>query len=497
MIGTPRMSLPRFQQFIDGAFSDAAETFESIDPVTEQPWALMPAANAADVDRAVSAAHRALSDPDWADLTATARGKLLVRLGNLVAEHAGRLAELETRDTGKIIRETRAQIGYVADYYRYFGGLADKLQGAHLPVDKADMDVTLRREPIGVVAAVVPWNSQLFLSAVKLGPALAAGCTVVLKASEDGPAPLLEFARLIDAAGFPRGVVHVLTGFGDPCGRALTSHPLVARVAFTGGPATARHVIRNTAENFAHTTLELGGKSPVLVFADADLNSASNAIVAGIFAASGQSCVAGSRLYVERSVQERLLEILKGKAERIVIGDPQEPATEMGPLATRRQRDTIEAALERSLASGAVLIAGGRRPKSRSAGFFFEPTIILAEDNAVPCAAEELFGPVLTVSSFNGEADALTKANDSRFGLASGLFTRDLTRAHRVIRRLRAGIVWVNTYRAVSPIVPFGGYGQSGLGREGGLESILDYSRTKSVWVRTSDDPIPDPFVMR
>jgi acyl-CoA reductase-like NAD-dependent aldehyde dehydrogenase len=491
------MTLPRFALYIDGDFVETAEAFESLDPATGKVWALMPAAGETEVNRAVEAADRAFHDPSWTDLTATQRGKLLTRLGDLVAEHAGRLAELETRDTGKIIRETRAQIGYVADYYRYFGGLADKAEGSHLPIDKPDMEVFLRREPIGVVAAIVPWNSQLFLSAVKLGPALAAGCTVVLKASEDGPAPLLEFARLVHQAGFPKGVVNIITGFGEPTGRALTCHPKVARVAFTGGPATARHIVRNTAENLAHTTLELGGKSPVLVFADADLDSASNAIVAGIFAATGQSCVAGSRLYVQRPVHDRLIDILKNKAARIRIGDPQDQATEMGPLATQRQYEHIREALVRSVAAGATIIHGGDRPAGLPEGWYFEPTIVAAAGNKVPCVAEELFGPVLSVVAFDDEKEAIALANDTRFGLASGVFTASLTRAHRLIRRLRAGIVWVNTYRAVSPIVPFGGYGQSGLGREGGSESILDYTRTKSVWIRTSDDPIPDPFVMR
>jgi aldehyde dehydrogenase (NAD+)/betaine-aldehyde dehydrogenase len=489
------MSLPRFQHYIDGALADGAGSFESIDPATGEAWAVMPAADAADVDRAVRAAHRAFLDSDWSRMTATQRGRLLHRLGDLVAEEAPHLAAIETRDTGKIIRETRAQIGYVAEYYRYFGGLADKIEGAHLPIDKPDMEVTLRREPIGVVAAIVPWNSQLFLSAVKLGPALAAGCTVVLKASEDGPAPLLEFARLVDRAGFPKGVVNIVTGFGEDCGRALTSHPLVARVAFTGGPATARHVIRNTAENLAHTTLELGGKSPVLVFADADLDSAANAVIAGIFAASGQSCVAGSRLLVEHGVRDRLLGILARKAAAIRIGDPQDPATEMGPLATRRQRDRIVEVVERSLAAGARLVAGGH-PRD-GAGFYYPPTILDCDSQAVPSVREELFGPVLSVLSFDGEEQAVAVANDSEFGLAAGVFTRDLARAHRLIRRIRAGVVWVNTYRAISPMAPFGGYGLSGLGREGGQDSVRDYMRTKSVWIRTSDDPIPDPFVMR
>ncbi|WP_425104006.1 aldehyde dehydrogenase [Ancylobacter sp.] len=486
-----------FRLYIDGAFVTGGGSFESYDPATGQPWAVMPAATSADVNRAVEAAQRAFDAPEWANLTATARGKLLTKLGDLVAAHAQELAELETRDTGKIIRETRAQIGYVAEYYRYFGGLADKVEGAHLPVDKPDMEAWLRREPIGVVAAVVPWNSQLFLSAVKLGPALAAGCTVVLKASEEGPAPLLAFARLVHEAGFPPGVVNILTGFGEECGKTLTAHRLVSRVAFTGGPATARHVVRNTAENLAYTTLELGGKSPVLVFADADLESAANAVVAGIFAASGQSCVAGSRLFVEESVRDKLLAILTQKARRIRIGDPQDPATEMGPLATARQLAHIEQVVAASLEAGAALVTGGTRAEGFTAGNYYAPTILACAGNEVPCAAEELFGPVLSVISFTGEADAIAKANDSPFGLAAGVFTRDLTRAHRLIRRLRAGIVWVNTYRAVSPIVPFGGYGLSGLGREGGAESIRDYTRTKSVWLRTSDAPIDDPFVMR
>ncbi|MES0030827.1 MULTISPECIES: aldehyde dehydrogenase [unclassified Mesorhizobium] len=491
------MSTTQFRNYIDGSFVEVAATFDSIDPSTGAPWAKMPAASSDDVDRAVEAAHRALGSGTWPAMTATARGKLLVRLGDLVVANADRLAELETRDTGKIIRETRAQIAYVGDYYRYYGGLADKHEGSFVPIDKADMEVTIRPEPIGVVAAIVPWNSQLFLSAVKLGPALAAGCTIVLKASEDGPAPLLAFAELVHEAGFPAGTVNILTGFGHDCGHRLTSHPLVARVAFTGGPSTARQIVRNTAENLAFTTLELGGKSPVVVFADADLDSAANAVVAGIFAATGQSCVAGSRLLVQRSVKDEFLARLKRKAEAIRIGDPQDPAIEMGPLATSRQREWIEKIIAESLAAGGQLVTGGIRPAGMADGFYYAPTIIDAPDQTLACVREELFGPVLCVLAFDGEAEALSLANDTKFGLASGVFTTNLAKAHRMARGINAGVVWINTYRAVSPLVPFGGYGQSGLGREGGLDAIRDYTRSKSVWIRTSDDPIPDPFVMR
>ncbi|CAN7261295.1 aldehyde dehydrogenase [Agrobacterium tumefaciens] len=486
----------RFQCYIDGRFEDGEASFSSLDPASGQPWAEMPESREADIGRAVDAAHRALyEDVAWSKLTATQRGKLLYRLADLVAENAKTLAELETRDTGKIIRETSAQIAYVADYYRYYAGLADKIEGAYLPIDKPDMDVWLRREPVGVVAAIVPWNSQLFLAAVKIGPALAAGCTIVVKASEDGPAPLLEFARLVHEAGFPAGVVNIITGFGASCGTALTTHPKVAHIAFTGGPETARHIVRNSAENLASTSLELGGKSPILVFADADLESAANAQVAGIFAATGQSCVAGSRLIIERSVRDRFLQILAGKAEAIRIGSPLDMATEVGPLATERQRQHIVSLVSASVDAGAKVVTGGE-PLDGD-GYFFRPTILDCDGIRSPSMEKEFFGPVLSVVSFETEAEAIALANDTVYGLASGVFTQNLTRAHRLMKAIRAGIVWVNTYRAVSPIAPFGGFGLSGDGREGGLAAALDYTRTKTIWLRTSDDPIPDPFVMR
>ncbi|WP_164660132.1 aldehyde dehydrogenase [Tropicibacter sp. Alg240-R139] len=487
--------MQQFQQYIDGAFDDGAAQFDSLDPATGLPWARMPEASASDVNRAVEAAERAFLSSDWALMTATQRGKLLLKLADLVTENAPRLAELETRDTGKIIRETSAQIAYVAEYYRYYAGLADKIEGAYLPIDKPDMEVWLRREPIGVVAAVVPWNSQLFLSAVKIGPALAAGCTIVLKASEDGPAPMLEFARFFDQAGFPKGVLNVITG-GAEAGATLTSHPKVDHVAFTGGPETARHIVRNSAENLASTSLELGGKSPFIVFEDADIESAVNAQVSGIFAATGQSCVAGSRLVISNKIKDEFLERLTAKAEEVVIGAPDDMVTEVGPLCTLRQRERAIALIKASEQQGAKVITGGAALDRD--GFYFPPTII--DCSGAPdadCITNEFFGPVLSVLSFDTEEEALEIANNTAFGLASGVFTSSLTRAHRMIRGIRAGIVWVNTYRAVSPIAPFGGHGLSGHGREGGIQAALDYTKVKAVWLRTSDDPIPDPFVMR
>lgn len=486
-----------FQLYIDGAFCNAegGATFESTDPSTGKSWAPMPKASASDTDRAVRAASAAFNTGPWPAMTATARGKLLYKLAELVARDASIIAELETRDTGKVIRETKAVTGYVAEYYRYFAGLADKIEGATFPIDKPDMEVSTRREPLGVVAAVVPWNSQMFLTATKLGPALAAGNTVVIKASEDGPAPLLHFAKLVHEAGFPAGVVNIITGFGADCGQVLTSHPLVARVAFTGGPETARHVVRNTAENFAVTTLELGGKSPVIVFEDANLDSALNGVIAGIWGATGQSCVAGSRLLVHGSIHDEFVARLAKRAGEIKIGAPLDMATEMGPLATLKQVQRAEKLIEASVASGAVLVAGGKA--KNGAGYYFEPTILLAPTAELPCVREEFFGPVLSVLKFKTEAEAVALANGTAYAFAAGIFTQNLGRAHRLTKKIRAGVVWVNTYRAVSPIVPFGGNGYTGHGRESGLDAIRDYTRTKSIWINTSDVPMADPFVMR
>lgn len=486
-----------FQLYIDGKFVDGAGSFESRNPATGEAWATMPNADAALVNQAVEAAHRAFHAPAWRGLNATQRGKLLFKLADLLEQNTKRIAEIETIDTGKIIHETASQIAYIVEYFRYFGGLADKVSGMHLPIDKKDMEVWLRREPIGVVAAIIPWNSQLFLTAVKLGPALAAGCTVVLKASEDAPGPLLEFAKVFHEAGFPPGVLNVITGLGAECGVALTSHPKVSRIAFTGGPDAARHILRNSANNLAVTTLELGGKSPVVVFDDALLESTSNAIVAGIFAAAGQSCVAGSRLIVHHKIKDQLLARLVEKAAAIRMGDPADPATQIGPLGTKRQLDRIEDIVQQSINAGATLLCGGKRPDHLRNGYYYLPTILDCSGVNAPSVAHELFGPVLSVKSFTTEDEAIELANGTEYGLGSGVFTQNLSRAHRVSQQIRAGVVWINTYRAISPMAPFGGYGLSGYGREGGSESILDYTRTKSVWLRTSDEPIPDPFVMR
>jgi aldehyde dehydrogenase (NAD+) len=464
-------------------------------PATGKDWATFACAAPQDVDRAIAAARRVLDDPAWRDMTQTQRGKLLYRLGELIEEHADALGRIETTDSGKLLAETASQTGYVGDYYRYYAGLADKIEGAVLPIDKPDMHVFTRREPIGVVVAIVPWNAQMFLTATKLGPALAAGCAVVLKASEIAPAPMLEFARLIVQAGFPAGVVSIITGNAENCAIPLTRHRDVDRIAFTGGPETARHVVRNSAENFAVTSLELGGKSPILVFDDADLDGAANGLIAGNFGASGQSCVAGSRGLVHRPILEKLIARVAETAANIVVGDPLDATTHLGPLCTPSQIDRIVATLAAAKAQGAQIRFGGQ-PLDRP-GNFMAPTLVHCESHDIATLEVELFGPVMSLVPFDTEEEAIALANSTPFGLGSGVFTENLARAHRVSARLKAGICWVNTYRAISPIAPFGGYNHSGYGREAGIDAIHDYTRTKTTWINTSDSPMANPFVMR
>ncbi|GAB5448893.1 aldehyde dehydrogenase [Gymnodinialimonas sp.] len=487
--------MDHFQLYIDGAFCEGSVTMETLNPATGAPWATFACTAPDDVNRAVAAAARALEDPAWRDMTQTARGKFISKLADLVERDAVELGRLETTDSGKLLAETSSQTAYVADYYRYFAGLADKIEGAVLPIDKPDMHVFTTREPIGVVAAIVPWNAQMFLTATKLGPALAAGCTVVIKASEIAPTPMLAFARLIDEAGFPPGVVSIITGDAEGCAIPLTRHPRVDRIAFTGGPETARHVVRNSAENFAVTSLELGGKSPILVFDDADLSSAANGLIAGNFGASGQSCVAGSRGLVHRPVLNEVATLIEERAKGIVVGDPLDAATHVGPLCTQAQITKIESTLAAATAQGATVRFGGARVGDH--GNYMAPTLVECVDADTETLKVEMFGPVMSLLPFDTEEEAIALANASDFGLGSGIFTQNVARAHRVSKRLKAGICWVNTYRAISPIAPFGGFNQSGYGREAGMDSILDYTRTKTTWINTSTDPMANPFVMR
>jgi aldehyde dehydrogenase (NAD+) len=492
--------LQKYRMYIGGEWVDPAsgEWFESFNPYTGKPWALMPKGTAKDVERAVDAAHRAFTTGDWPKLNASQRGALLRRLGDLIAREADRLGALEVRDNGKLFAEMGGQLRYLPQFYYYFGGLADKIEGAVIPIDKANTFNFTRHEPVGVVAAITPWNSPLMLLSWKLAPALAAGCTMVVKPSEFTSASALEFMKLVEEAGFPKGVINVITGFGADVGEPLVTHPKVAKVAFTGGEMSGQKVYETAAKGLKRVTLELGGKSANIVFDDAKLDDAVKGAISGIFAATGQTCIAGSRLLVQESIHNEFLDKLVAFAKTARMGDPMSSDTQVGPVTTQPQYKKILGYIDIAKGEGANCVLGGgpaKRPECGD-GWFVEPTIFSGVNNQMRIAREEVFGPVLSVIRFRDEEEAVAIANDTLYGLAAGMWTQSIKRALKVSERLQAGTVWVNTYRAVSYMSPFGGYKRSGLGRENGQDAIWEYLQTKSIWISTADE-VPNPFVMR
>ncbi|MDC1184755.1 aldehyde dehydrogenase [Alphaproteobacteria bacterium] len=490
--------MQKFKNYINGTFveSQSGNSFKTIDPSTEKEFAEICAAEEFEVNFAVESAHNAFIG-EWSKILPYQRAKYLRSIGDQLKDKAELLGTVETKDTGKLFKETKFQANYIAEYYYYYAGLVDKIEGSTLPIDKEDMHVFTSRVPLGVVAAIIPWNSQMFLTAVKLAPALAMGNTIIIKASEIAPTPLLEFAKIIDKAGLPAGVVNIITGYADTCSKILTSHPKINKIAFTGGVDTAKHIVKNSAENLAQLSLELGGKSPVVVFKDARKDNAINGIMASIFGATGQSCIAGSRLYLQEDIYQDYLDELKKRTEAIKIGDPLSTTTQLGPLATLKQLKNIQEKIQQTIDQGGKIITGGKKVSSFKNGYYFEPTIIECDNHNLPVAENELFGPVLSVMKFKNEDEAIELMNDNSFGLAAGIFTENNGIAMRVSKAVQAGIVFVNTYRLISPVAPFGGFKNSGYGRESGLEVMKDYSNIKTTWISTSTEPLSDPFNIR
>ncbi|SDH83739.1 aldehyde dehydrogenase [Variovorax sp. OV700] len=472
--------------------------FDTQNPFTGETWAQIPRGDASDVDAAVQAAHQALTQGPWAELTATQRGALMRKLADLIARDAVKLATTEVRDNGKLLAEMQGQLNYIPQWFHYYGGLADKVQGSTLPLDKKGYFAFTRHEPVGVVAAITPWNSPLMLLTWKVAPALAAGCTIVVKPSEFTSASTLELAELFEEAGFPPGVFNVVTGFGAEVGTPLVEHPLVSKISFTGSDSTGRLINEKAGRHLKHTAMELGGKSPNVVFEDADLEQAAFGAISGIFAATGQTCIAGSRLLVQDSIHDAFVERLLAVARAARMGDPMSPDTQVGPVTTPPQYKKVLEYIDIARSEGATAVLGGEKGSAPECGkgWFVQPTIFTGVRNDMRIAQEEVFGPVLSIIRFKDEADALRIANDVRFGLAAAVWTKDIGRAIRMSEKLQAGTVWVNTYRAVSFMAPFGGYKDSGLGRENGIDAIREYLQTKCVWIN-SGAVTGNPFVMR
>jgi aldehyde dehydrogenase (NAD+) len=476
------------QLVIGGELVDSASgnRITVINPATEEELASVSAAGAEDVDRAVKAARAAFESDEWRGMSARKRGALLHRLGDLCMEHAPELSRLETLNNGKPILESGIDLRQTADVFRYYGGWADKIHGETIPVEGEFLNYTLR-EPLGVVGAIVPWNFPLSLAAWKLGPALACGNTVVLKPAEQTPYTALRMAELALEAGFPAGVVNCIPGHGTEAGAALVKHPGVDKIAFTGSTEVGKQVMRDAAETVKKVSLELGGKSPNIVYADADLDLAARGALMAIFYGKGEVCAAGSRLLVEESVRAEFLERVLGRASKMVAGDPLHPKTRLGALVSEKQMERVLGYIKRGNDEGAKLRAGGERVSVNGKGFFVAPTIFDGVDREMSIAKEEIFGPVLSVLSFEGGMEgAVDLANSTIYGLAAGIWTSDIKKALRTARAVQAGTVWINTYNAYDVASPFGGYKGSGFGRDLGMHALDGYTQVKSVWVDLS-----------
>jgi aldehyde dehydrogenase (NAD+) len=465
----------------------------SIDPATGQPWGEVAYGGARDIDAAVAAAKAAFEGP-WRKMPPWERAALMRKFADLYATRVGPLAEVETRDNGRAVRESRGDIGLHAQYYHWFASLADKLGGRTIPMDDSVHAFTTRH-PVGVVGAITPWNVPLMAAAWKLGPALAAGCTVVLKPAEQTPASSLALAHLFEEAGFPPGVVNVVPGDGPVAGARLVEHPDVAKISFTGEGATAKTILKAGADTLTRCTFELGGKAPHILFADADLDQALNAATGSAWALCGQSCALGSRVLVERSIYDRVVEAFRERAARVRVGMPLDPATHMGPQAHQQQLDKTLSYVAIGRSEGAELVTGGARidRDGFAGGYFVEPTVFAGVSADMRIAQEEIFGPVAAIIPFEGEEEAVSIANSTPYGLAAGLWTRDTGRAHRVAARIEAGMVWVNTYRYIRWSTPYGGVKASGWGRENGIEGLDPFLETKTTIVSTTGT-FADPF---